>query len=209
MATVISSGTSTIKNGTLLTNPIIKGSGTLVISSGGIASGGFISSGGRETVLSSGTDYNATVSAGGMLSVMVSGYLYNPTVLSSGYVSAMGGKISSGTIGNGGMMAVTGWSSGGSLAYGLVSATNIVSGGVMTMEYYATGSAINVQRGSAYIYHGGYLQECIIGSGSGYTGLAAVKGGHNLTLHLPYEAGVPFIIAGDDLKRLEHYVLSG
>ena len=198
MATVISSGTSTIKNGTLLTNPIIKGSGTLVISSGGIASGGFISSGGRENVLSSGTDFNATVSAGGMLSVMVSGYLYNPTVLSSGYVSAMGGKISGGTIGSSGTMDISGWSSGGSLVYGYASSTNIVSGGLMTMHYYATGSAINLQSGNAYIYSGGYLQECIIGSGTGSSKGAEVvfKAGASGRLNHVYSNGIIHVSSG-------------
>ncbi len=207
MATVISSGTSTVKKGTTLYQPDILSSGTVVVSSGGIVSSANIHNGGRETVLSGGSDYGAYVYSGGGLGVMVSGYVYNPYVISKSYISAMGGRVFGAIVGSSGSIEITGWSSGGSLVYGYTSDVRILNGGQLVLGYYATGSDVKVSSGYVFVSSGGYLQEAIIGSGAGSSKSAEVviRFGGSGRLNQIYSNGIMHVSSGGTAMSTKVY----
>ena len=174
MATVISSGTSTVTSGVTLYYPTVKQSGRLVVSSGGVVSGANIESGGMEIVSSGGVDLHTTISSGGEMRILAGGSVAG-TFASSGSVLVSGGFIRYASVGRGASMVA--WGAPGST--GIVSSVSVISSGNLVLNSGAVGSKIDVQSGYAFVSSGGFLQDSIV-SGANSSSVAEIiidKGG--------------------------------
>ena len=137
MAVIISSGTSTVNSGSILSSPSILSAGEVWVRSGGKVVSANIYSSGHEYVYSGGVDSMATVSRYGSMRIAYSGSAVNPRVGAGGTLIVDEGTVRSAVVLESGSMFVSGRSSAAGITHGYAYNT-VVSGGSLFANQYAT-----------------------------------------------------------------------
>ncbi len=137
MAVVISSGTSTVSSGMILSSPSILSAGSVWVTSGGKVVSANVYSSGHENIYSGGIDSGASIYNYGSMRIALSGSAVNPCVASGGVINVDEGAVRSAVVLSRGLLNVSGRSSAAGITRGYAYNT-VVSGGSLFANQYAT-----------------------------------------------------------------------
>ena len=137
MAVIISSGTSTVSSGMILSSPSIISAGSVWVTSGGKVVNANVYSSGHENIYSGGIDSGASIYYYGSMRIALSGSAVNPCVASGGVINVDEGAVRSAVVLSRGLLNVSGRSSATGVSRGYAYNT-VVSGGSLFANQYAT-----------------------------------------------------------------------
>ncbi len=137
MAVIISSGTSTVSSGMILSSPSILSAGSVWVTSGGKVVSANVYSSGHENIYSGGIDSGASIYYYGSMRIALSGSAVNPRVASGGVINVDEGVVRSAVVLSRGLLNVSGRSSAAGITRGYAYNT-VVSGGSLFANQYAT-----------------------------------------------------------------------
>ena len=190
MAVIISSGTSTVSSGMILSSPSIISAGSVWVTSGGKVVSANVYSSGHENIYSGGIDSRATVSRYGSMRVALSGSAVSPTVGAGGTLIVDEGAVRSAVVLESGSMFVSGRSSAAGITHGYAYNT-VVSGGFLFVNQYATISGTQIG-GSGYVSLCGVAESTTIG----LSGLLNVSSGGKASNTVISSGGTIWVYSG-------------